>query len=484
MDPPLPHLINQRAKQLAPRIPANYVPHDHRRTRTDGKHMPVSRRSFVTGMLAFSGAIAGCSSEGKRAGGSAGSTPSPSGNPQLPAEWDAYHRELERLAAEGSFSGAVLVARGGKPILTRGYGMADRERGVLNDAATKFCIASLGKPLTAVAIARLAETRKLAFDDPVGKHVPGLPAALSDKVTIHHLLTHTSGMGDVLEAGGADAPQTIAGLMSVIAAQPLGFEPGTRFRYSNSGFLTLGAVIEHVSGEPYADHMRRRVFDPAGMPDTEVRPYKPSEIPNMAHGYALIGPDGKLLPPGSAENVRPSDATLRDISGDVQFANPSGGAYSTVTDLFNFARGVSEHLLLGPETTKTLLAGRDFPDRGQGGQGGPGSPAAGRGAGGNGPGANGPAGGGAPDGNGPAGAGGSGGNGPAPSGPPPRYAYGFTDETHNGARIVGHNGGTPGYGGQLDVYLGRGDTVVILSNQDGTGHASAAATNSRAILAP
>lgn len=431
--------------------------------------MAVSRRSFVGGMFVISGGLVACGGGKSKAGKSPERTNSPSRNASVPPEWEAYRSELERLATEGTFSGSVLIAKDGQPILASGFGMADRIRKIPNDVATKFCVASIGKSFTGVAIARLAEQRKLAFEDPVGKHVPGLPAAIADRVTIHHLLTHTSGMGDVLGSDTPDPAQTVTGLLPVIAAQPLAFEPGSRFQYSNSGFITLGAVIEHVSGESYADHMRRQVFTPAGMTDTDVRPYKPVDVPNMAHGYALVGADGKLLPPGSSTGtVKPSDATLRDIADQVQFANPSGAAYSTVTDLFNFARAVSENRLLGPEMTNTLLTGKDLPNRGQG-SGGPvlsGGPA--------------PASGGGPGGNGQA---------PAPGGPPSgtpsrmRYAYGFEDETLDNTRIVGHNGGTPGYGGQLDIHLGRGTIVVVLSNQDSALMPSEAIRGSREILA-
>ncbi|MGW0665380.1 serine hydrolase domain-containing protein [Streptodolium elevatio] len=418
-------------------------------------------------MFVLSGGLVACGGGKSTSGKSTNATNSPSGNPSVPPEWESYRSGLERLAAEGTFAGSVLIAKDGQPILASGFGLADRSRKIPNDVATKFCVASIGKSFTSVAIARLAEQRKLAFEDPVGKHVPGLPAAIADRVTIHHLLTHTSGMGDVLGPGTAfDPAQSVAGLMPVIAAQPLAFEPGSRFQYSNSGFITLGAVIEHASGESYADHLRRQVFTPAGMTDTGVQPYKPVDVPNMAHGYALVGADGKVLPPGSSTGtVNSSDATLRDIADQVQFANPSGAAYSTVTDLFNFARAVSENRLLGPEMTNVLLTGKDLPNRGPA-SGGP-----------------------------PVLSGGPGGNGqaPAPGGPPGgppggapsrvRYAYGFQDETLDNTRIVGHNGGTPGYGGQLDIYLGRGTIVVVLCNQDSAQMPSEAIRGSREILA-
>ncbi|MEV6866744.1 serine hydrolase domain-containing protein [Streptosporangium subroseum] len=362
------------------------------------------------------------------AGGCGGSGPqlgkpaSAAAEKPAPAEdWRAYGEYLKQRAASGEFSGSVLVAKDGRPLLERGYGMADRKRGVANTARTRFCIASMGKMFTAVAVAQLVERGKLSFDDTIGKYVSGFPREIAGKVTVHQLLTHTSGMGDALKREGtSEPPRTIAGLMKLIAKEPLLFEPGSRFGYSNSGFIVLGAIIERVTGKSYAGYVREHVFKPAGMTDTAIRYYRPAEIRNMAHGYVRVGPDGKPLPPGPGpgpdSTARPE--TLRDNSDMPQIGNPSGGAYSTVGDMLAFARALTGHKLLGPALTKTVLTGKVDTER--------------------------------------------------PGGPPEdKYAYGFGDRKINGVRIVGHNGGTPGYEGQLDIYLDKGYTVIILTNQDG-----------------
>ncbi len=365
--------------------------------------------------------VAGCASgsPNSAATSSKPATPAPS---STPIDLQPFDGELSQLAASGQFSGAVLAGKDGDILMERGYGMADRSRGIANTPYTKFTIASLGKMFTAIAIAQLAEQGKLGFNDAIGKYVPGFAPDVANKVTIAQLLTHTSGLGDVALARTPNThpATTLDGMMARIVEEPLQSAPGSQFSYSNDGFIVLGSVIEHVTGQSYGDYLREHIFKPAGMTDTDIKVYQASDVPNMAHGYALVDQDGQPLPPGPAgPGQQPSkqSGTLRDIGDMPQIGNPSGGAYSTVEDLLRFARALMEHTLLGPALTDTVLAGKVDANR--------------------------------------------------PGGPPiDKYAYGFSDQTINGVRIVGHNGGTPGYEGQLDIYPDRGYVVVILANQD------------------
>jgi CubicO group peptidase (beta-lactamase class C family) len=220
---------------------------------------------------------------------------------------------------QSGFSGTALVAKDGRPLLEQGYGAADRTRGVPNNPRTRFCIASLGKMFTAVAIAQLVQQGKVSFADPIGKYLRGFATDVADKVTIADLLTHTSGLGDVA-LGTAQPPRTLAGIARIVE-------------------------------EPLQDRQ------------------------------------------------------------------PLRGAYSTVRDLLRFAQALTHYQLLSPTLTNTILAGKVNVHR-------PGGPAV------------------------------------------DRYGYGFADQTINGIRIVGHNGGSPGYEGQLDIYLGKGYVVALLANQD------------------
>jgi CubicO group peptidase (beta-lactamase class C family) len=318
-------------------------------------------------------------------------------SPSRSVDWASFADSLK-----GSFSGAVHVEQNGKVVLDAGFGMADRTRNIANTPNTKFCAASMGKMFTAVAIGQLVSAGHVAFGDVVGKYVPGFPSAIADHVTVAQLLTHTSGMGDVLQhSGPTPPPDTLAAQIAQIAKTPLSFAPGSSYAYSNSGFIVLGAIVEHVARTDYATYVREHVFAAAGMADTDIRVYRPADVPGMAHGYALDEASG----------------ALRDNSGDVQIGNPSGGAISTTGDLARFARALTGHRLLSPAMTATMTTGKVPLHR-------PGGPAQ------------------------------------------DAYAYGFEDERINGVRVIGHNGGTPGYEGQLDIYPDTGATVVILANQD------------------
>jgi CubicO group peptidase (beta-lactamase class C family) len=366
--------------------------------------MGMHRRAFLGGALAVSAAaVVGCATSAMGAPLSGGG----SGTSGIDADIQSLDTFVEQRTAAGEFSGTVLVARNGRPLFAKGYGLADRGRGVPNTARTRFCICSMGKMFTSVGIAQLVERGRLSFGDTIGEYVSGFPAGIANEVTISELLTHTSGMGDVLaRTDGSMPPTTLAGLLSEIEQQPLLFPPGTQYSYSNSGFIVLGAIIQNVSGQAYDEYVHEHVFLPSGMADTAVRVYTPDDVPGMAHGYALVSGTGPT-------------ATYQDVGGMVQIGNPSGGAYSTVFDMLGFAQALTGHRLLSAAMTDTVLTGRIPISR-------PGGPA------------------------------------------DDEYAYGFEVEVINGVRIVGHNGGSPGYEGQLDVYADRGDVVVILTNQDQT----------------
>ena len=315
------------------------------------------------------------------------------------AEWRDFAATLKAEAAAGQFSGAVLVARGRDTLLDAGYGLADRASNVAITPQTRFCIASIGKLFTAVAIGQLAERGRLSFDAPVGDYLTGLPASIADHVTIGELLDMTAGLGDTV-LGRANPPRTLAGMVALIATERPQFTPGSKFSYSNDDYILLGAVVQRLSGESYAAYLRQHIFGPAGMTDTGYGGYVPARVPDMAHGYALTG-------------SKPTD-----VSGQPQIANPSGGAYSTTGDLLTFATALLDHRLLTPAMTATILAPRV--------------------------------------------------NSPQPGGPAvDEYGYGFAYQRINGVTVVGHNGGTAGYEGQLDIYPRTGSVAVVLANADG-----------------
>jgi CubicO group peptidase (beta-lactamase class C family) len=250
-------------------------------------------------------------------------------------DWRAFAAWLRQRAKAGTFSGVVLVARDGNPVVKQANGLANRARNVANAVDTRFNVGSVGKTFTAVAIAQLVEEGRLSFDDPLGKHVSGLPREVADQITIGQLLTHTSGLGDVFMRWHPTAPAQldVSDLLARIVREPLQFEPGSRFAYSNSGYVVLGAVIEAVTGQDYYEYVRMHVFKRAGM--TRTGWYTLDQVPNMAHGYTQV------------------DTSRTWVAG-----NPSGGGYSTVGDLLKFARAVLNNTLLSPKMTKTVLAGK------------------------------------------------------------------------------------------------------------------------------
>ncbi|HEX5138044.1 MAG TPA: serine hydrolase domain-containing protein [Planctomycetota bacterium] len=180
--------------------------------------------------------------------------------PDRAKEIDDYLTRCERFG----FSGSVLVVRAGKTLLQRGYGLADREKGVLASADTTYEIASATKTFTACAVMKLVEAGKLSLDDPIAKHLPGVPEARGD-ITVRHLLAHTSGMPRSATGGrGSNLRAAVAGYL---AAPPVR-EPGAAFEYWNGGYALLAGIVEHVSGMSYMAFCRENLFRPAGLENT------------------------------------------------------------------------------------------------------------------------------------------------------------------------------------------------------------------------
>lgn len=170
---------------------------------------------------------------------------------------DAY---LAPLLRTNNFSGTVLVARGDEVVFHKGYGQASIEHGVRNTPATVFQIASVSKPFTSAAIMLLKDQGKLDLRAPLSAVLPGYPGA--DKLTIHHLLTHTSGIPNINDFDDYDEiqrrPHSPASLVALFKDKPLEFEPGTRYGYSNSNYNLLALIVEKVSGREYEPSSRTR----------------------------------------------------------------------------------------------------------------------------------------------------------------------------------------------------------------------------------
>jgi CubicO group peptidase (beta-lactamase class C family) len=328
---------------------------------------------------------------------------------ELAAEVGAY---ADRLAAAGAFSGVVLLARVGgdeSPFFLHAYGQADKNLGVPVRPDTRFNLGSVTKVFTAVAVLQLAEQGRLSLDDPLAKYLSDVPDAESAKgITIRQLLTHTSGLGDHVNAMARDPFKarfrTIGPMLELVRGVPPLFEPGARWRYSNSGFLVLGAVIERASGEDYYGYVRRHVFAPAGMTDAaHVELDRVNE--RLAVGYQREY--------DAAAGGRPY---WRNNQFDLFVrGGPEGGAYATADDLLHFARALRGGRLLGPEITRQAMAAH-------------------------------------------------------PELNSPGYGYGF--EVEAGGRVVGHGGGFVGVQVKLDLICPAGSdgpeyVAIVLSNYSG-----------------
>ena len=251
---------------------------------------------------------------------------------QPPANWTAaLAAYVAPLIQMNDFSGTILILREGHDSVVRGFGLADRARGIANGPATRFGIGSLTKTFTAAAIAILHERGALSLDDTVGKYIPKFPHG--GEITIRHLLAHTSGVPDyhsLPDYGARRArPTTLAEFAAWIGTKPLDFRPGERDAYSSSGYALLADVIERVSGLEYGEFLRRNLFKPLGMTETgDLSDGGP--VPGLATGH-----DPGFLPAGVQSPPRMSATWLEG----------SGSLYSTAADLLRWARAIRDDRL-------------------------------------------------------------------------------------------------------------------------------------------
>ena len=233
------------------------------------------------------------------------------------------------------FMGTVLVSQNGKVLLDKGYGFANLEWQVPNTPTTKFRLGSITKQFTAASILLLEERGKLKVEDPVKKYMPDAPAAW-DKVTIFHLLTHTSGIPSFTSFPDYESKQAQAmtpqQLVDWFKDKPLEFEPGSKWNYSNSGYVLLGYLIEKISGQSYADFVQQNIFTPLGMKDSGYDSNS-ALIVHRAAGYSR-GKDG------------PENAGFVNMTVPLS----AGGLYSTTEDLLRWEEGLFGGKVLKPES--------------------------------------------------------------------------------------------------------------------------------------
>jgi CubicO group peptidase (beta-lactamase class C family) len=257
---------------------------------------------------------------------------------------------VSRLADADAFSGTVLLAKDGEVLFQAAYGEASKRFNVPNRIDTKFNLGSMNKMFTGVAITQLIQDGKLSLDDNLSEFLSEdwLPRDMTEKIRIKHLLTHTSGLGSYFNDKFTESSRLLFRKLDdykpLIAGDTLAFEPGTDWRYSNTGMFLLGVVIEKVTGQSYFDYVRENIYEPAGMTNTDCYEMdKP--VPNLAIGY-------------SKEATEEGKVWTNNLYKHVVKGGPAGGGFSTVEDLLKFGIALRSHKLLRPEYTEMVWSGK------------------------------------------------------------------------------------------------------------------------------
>ena len=252
----------------------------------------------------------------------------------LAAQVDALFKPLYKAQAPGA---TVIVVKDGKTVLRKAYGAADIGANKPLTPGTVLRLGSITKQFTAVAILMLADEGKLALNDPITRFFPGYPLG-GKVVTVEHLLTHTSGIvsftGKPEYGANMGKDVGVADMIDSFKNDPLEFEPGTQYRYNNSGYFLLGAIIEKVSGQTYAQFLERRIFTPLGMKDTAFEGHERSRAERAA-GYSKV--EGGFAPAEKLSMTQPYAA---------------GSLVSTVDDLARWNAAIGAGKLLKPASWK------------------------------------------------------------------------------------------------------------------------------------
>ncbi|MGI8704912.1 MAG: serine hydrolase domain-containing protein [Sphingomicrobium sp.] len=265
--------------------------------------------------------------------------PAAAANPSLEQQVDDY---LQPLLKTNNFSGVILVAKGDRIVLQKGYGDASIEHRVPNSPASVFQVASVSKPFTSAAIMLLDEEGKIDLQAPLTAILPRYPNG--EKLTIHHLLTHTSGIPNINDFPEYEElqrkPHTPAELAAYFRDKPLEFEPGERYRYSNSNYNLLALLIEEASGLGYGAFLQARIFAPLGLANTGHHGSAAQIVPGIATGYAPAGAIGLERAPYIDWSVKTGNGSL----------------YSDAAGIARFMRAVHKGRLLTPASVAATFA--------------------------------------------------------------------------------------------------------------------------------
>jgi CubicO group peptidase (beta-lactamase class C family) len=253
---------------------------------------------------------------------------------QTAASLDSIPARMQDVIVANEIPGAVTaVATRDSVLRMNAQGWADPEHKSFMRVDSIFWIASMSKPITAVAVLMLMEEGKISLDDPIAKYVPELaglktPDGQTPQITLRHLLTHTSGMGEATDEE-AKAARTLSDLIPAFASKPLAFVPGSKWKYCQSGILTLGRIVEIVSGVPFDVFLRNRIFDPLDMKDTTFY-LSEAQIPRWVIPARR---EGEQLVPAEIGLLYGHPPTWRD-----HYPASNGGLFSTAPDYTRLAQ--------------------------------------------------------------------------------------------------------------------------------------------------
>jgi CubicO group peptidase (beta-lactamase class C family) len=329
----------------------------------------------------------------------------------------AYDRYVARLAAEGKFSGVVLLSHRGRTVLSRSYGMADQEKGIRNHEGTAFSLSSAGKPFHAVAILQLAQQGRLQLSDPVGAHLTGFAADIADRVTIHHLLSGSSGLDtpaedvqrvfhsrdEVHEYYERRARQaTLVGVPGL---------PGTTHQEAEVTIPAL--IVEAVAGTTYWDYVQENIFKRCGMTGSAfcTRPQWLTGK-HIAHPYMTVADGSVVDAVRNLDEGSPYPYILGKNPGRAFIDAPGDGGFATAPDLVRFAHALSDGTVLDRPWADVLTAAK------------------------------------------------------IPHGPASFGAYGLAIDIVNGQWLYQRAGGNPGVGANWSIYPDTGWVAVTLINRD------------------
>ncbi|MBN2093479.1 serine hydrolase [candidate division KSB1 bacterium] len=249
---------------------------------------------------------------------------------------------LQKYHEYRQFNGTALVAEAGKIIFQKGYGLANMEWNIANEPDTKFRLGSITKQFTSMLIMQLVEEGKIRLDEKMTTYLPDYRKDTGDRVTIHHLLTHTSGIPSYTSLPNFSKdisrnPYSVDEFVKQFCSDTLSFAPGSRFLYNNSGYFLLGAIIEKVTGEPYEVVLKKRILDPLGMKNTGYD-HHATIIPKRATGYE-----------------KSSDGYINSAYLDMSIPHAAGSLYSTIADLYVWDQALYTDKLLSKKYREMMF---------------------------------------------------------------------------------------------------------------------------------